>query len=87
MQTIFDGKTYEENHKKLVKYVRSLNTSIPPLVNAYMNLSPSMKTFGAAYNELFGDVEEIGILVQLKDIYPSKKNRHINSYIKQRNDY
>jgi len=81
-ENMFDGITYEENHRILVKYVRTLNTTIPPLVNAYMNLSPSMKTFGAAYNELFGDVEEIGILVHLPDIYPSKKNRHINSYYK-----
>jgi hypothetical protein len=84
---MFDGKTYEENHRILVKYVRTLNSTIPPLVNAYMNLSPSMRNFGAAFNELFGDVEEIGILVHLPDIYPSKKNRHINSYIKERNDY
>lgn len=82
--TLFDGKTYEENHRKLVKFVRSHNENVPPLVNAYMNLSPTMKTFGSSLNHDFGDVEEVGILVSLDDIYPSKKNRHIKSYLRQK---
>lgn len=84
-EKIFDRQTYEENHRRLIKYVRSRNESIPPLVNAYMNLSPTMKTFGSSLNEDFGDVEEVGILVHLPDIYPSKKNRHITSYLKEKN--
>jgi hypothetical protein len=81
---MFQSGDYEDNHKKLIKYVRSRKEHIPPLVNAYMNLSPTMKTFGAALNKEFGDVEEVGILVHLPDIYPSKKNRHINSYLKEK---
>ena len=52
---------------------------IPPLVNIYMGLSPSMKTFGTAVNSEFGDVEETGILVTIADIYEEKKERHIQS--------
>ncbi len=83
LDEIFTGNNYEENHRRLLKFVRSRNEAVPPLVNAYMNLSPTMKTFGSALNKEFGEVEEIGILVHLPDIYPSKKNRHINSYLKE----
>lgn len=86
LEKIFKGKTYEENLKILIKAVREKKESIPPLVNAYMNLSPSMKTFGSALNPTFGEVEEIGILLTINDIYPSKKNRYLNSYIKNIND-
>ncbi len=41
---------------------------IPPLMNIYMNLSPSMKTFGTALNSDFGNVEETAILVKINDI-------------------
>ncbi len=82
--TLFDGKNYDENHRKLLKFVRSHNENVPPLVNAYINLSPTMKTFGSSLNHDFGDVEEVGILVTINDIYPSKKNRHIKSYLRQK---
>jgi len=83
-ESLFTGADYKENHKRLLKFVRAQNENIPPLVNAYMNLSPTMKTFGASLNSDFGDVEEIGILVRLNDIYPSKKHRHINSYLREK---
>lgn len=75
-----EGKDYKEGHKILSQLVRSLDENIPPLVNAYMNLSATMKTFGTAVNEEFGDVDETGILVKIADIYPTKKERHVNSY-------
>lgn len=40
-----------------------------------------MKTFGTAVNDHFGYVEETGIMVKIEDIYPSKKDRHISSYL------
>ena len=73
---------YKEGHKILNVRVRSLGENIPPLINAYMNLSPTMRTFGTSINEHFGDVEETGILVTLKDMYESKVGRHINTYTK-----
>ena len=57
-----------------------LNEHIPPLVNTYMNLSPTMKSFGTALNSTFGEVEETGILVTIADIYESKKERHLKTY-------
>jgi hypothetical protein len=76
-----DGLTFKDALKVLAKYVKERGEFIPPLINNYMQLSPSMKAFGTAKNEDFGDVEETGILVTIADIYPEKKHRHIDSYI------
>jgi hypothetical protein len=65
----------------LNQLVRELGENIPPLFNSYMNLSPSMRTFGTAINHHFGDVEETGIMISIDDIYDQKKDRHVNSYI------
>jgi hypothetical protein len=78
------GLPYKEGHAVLNKNVRAIGENIPPLVNAYMNLSPTMKSFGTAGNPAFGDVEETGILVTIADIYESKKERHINSYLSEK---
>ncbi|HWY11425.1 MAG TPA: GNAT family N-acetyltransferase [Bacteroidia bacterium] len=75
------GLTYKEGHSILNKRVRTLGENIPPLMNAYMNLSSTMRVFGTAINPTFGGVEETGILVKIADIYESKKERHINSYL------
>ncbi|ERJ59709.1 GNAT family N-acetyltransferase [Sphingobacterium paucimobilis] len=77
---IFDGLSYKEGYKVLNKHVRDLGENIPPLINTYMNLSPTMMTFGTALNDEFGEVEETGILITLEDIYPPKKERHIASF-------
>lgn len=76
--------SYKDGHALLNKNVRALGENIPPLVNAYMNLSPTMKSFGTAINPTFGGVEETGILVTIKDIYESKKERHVNSYLQEK---
>ncbi len=75
---LFTGESAEKNHKILSKEVRSYNENIPPLFNSYINLSPSMKTFGTVFNKDFGGVEETGILVTIADIYDKKKERHVN---------
>lgn len=72
---------YKDGHIILSKKVRELGENIPPLINSYMNLSSTMKTFGTALNNEFGAVEETGILVDIRDIYDSKKERHINTFV------
>ena len=74
---------YKDAHAILNQSIRKLGENIPPLFNSYMNISPSMKTFGTADNHDFGSVEETGILVTINDIYPSKKERHVVSYRKK----
>jgi Acetyltransferase (GNAT) domain len=82
LDAMFNKNTYKKNHIVLNRIVRKHGEMIPPLFNAYMNLSPNMKTFGTAINDSFGEVEETGILVNINDIYPSKKIRHISTYKK-----
>ncbi len=81
---IFTGETYEENRRILNHHVRQLGENIPPLINAYMNLSPSMKTFGTSYNKYFGGVEETAIMIKIEDIYSSKIERHVDTYLEQK---
>lgn len=78
-----EGKSYKEGHAILNKHVRALGENIPPMVNAYSNLSSTMLSFGTAVNPTFGGVEETGILVTIADIYKSKSDRHIETYIKE----
>lgn len=79
-----EGQPYKEGHAILHKHVRALGENIPPLMNAYMNLSPTMKSFGTAINPTFGGVEETGILVTIEDVYDSKKERHFTSYLNEK---
>ena len=80
---LFCGQTFKEDYKILNHEVRKLGYNIPPLVNAYMGLSPTMKMFGTAINYGFGDVEETGILIAVEEILDHKRVRHIDSYIKE----
>ncbi len=71
---------YKEDMRILSQFVRAAGSRIPPLVNAYMSLSPTMRSFGTAVNREFGDVEETGILISLDQVYEDKKARHISSF-------
>lgn len=77
-----EGLSYKDGHRLLNQEVRSVDEFVPPLVNAYMNISPNMRVFGTSVNKHFGDVFETGILVTIADIYPTKKERHVNTYHK-----
>jgi len=77
-----ENLTYPLAYKCLIKNLKNLNCSLPPLIAAYMNLSLTMRTFGTALNTKFGEVEETGILISIEDIYSEKKDRHIKTYIK-----
>lgn len=76
-QELFNNMEYNDAYRVLQKEIKQNGENIPPLINSYMNLSPSMKVFGTALNKGFGDVEETGILVNIKDIYPEKVERHL----------
>jgi hypothetical protein len=80
MEKLFVGSDYKEDYKILNTTIREHGLNIPPLVNAYMNLSPTMKMFGTAINDEFGDVEESGILITVEDIFQEKKDRHIKTF-------
>ncbi len=79
---VFCGRDFKEDYRILNGGIRALGFNIPPLVNAYMNLSPTMKLFGTAINDGFGDVEETGILIAVNEILEDKYVRHIESFVK-----
>ncbi len=74
---IFDGANFKEDYIILKRELKNKGKNIPPLVNAYMTLSPSMKVFGVAINDEFGDVYETGLMIDINDIYEEKKARHL----------
>lgn len=81
LATLFCKDTFKEDYKILNGEIRKLGYNIPPLVNAYMSLSPTMRMFGTAINYGFGDVEETGILIAVDEILAEKRIRHIQSFI------
>ena len=84
---IFCYDSFKEDYKVLNREIRALGFSIPPLVNAYMCLSPTMKMFGTAINYGFGDVEETGILIAVSELYDEKRIRYIDNFAKEHPEY
>ncbi len=83
MEELFRGKEYDEAYKILSSEVRKHGENIPPLINAYMSLTPSMRTFGTVISDEFGDVEETGILLDIDDMYDAKIDRHVGTYLEE----
>lgn len=81
MERLFMGDNLRSDYRILNSEVRKLGMNIPPLVNAYMSLSPQMRVFGTAINREFGNVEETGILIAISEILEEKRKRHIESYL------
>ena len=63
--------------------VTRLGVFIPPLINTYMNLSPSMLYFGTGINDEFADVYDSGMLIEYENLYPEKRKRHADSFLQQ----
>lgn len=83
MKKIFIHDAFSDDYKILNTEVRKLGVNIPPLVNAYMCLSPTMKMFGTAINDEFGDVEESGILIKIDEITTEKHQRYIDTFVEE----
>ena len=75
---LFTEDDFREDYKILKREIQKMGVNIPPLVNTYMNLSPTMKSFGAGINDEFGDVIEAGILIKFDEMHPEKSRRHLN---------
>ena len=80
---LFKGDDFKEDYKTLKGEILKLGVSIPPLVNSYMNLSPSMIYFGTGINDEFADVLDSGIMITFEEMYPEKKKRHVESFLKE----
>lgn len=83
LATLLPYDDLRTDYKELKEFVRQRGVNIPPLFNAYMSLSPTMRCFGTALNRDFGNVEETGILIATDEILQEKKMRHIDTYVKE----
>lgn len=83
LRELFKETAFKADYRILNGAVRELGFNIPPLVNAYMGLSPTMRVFGTAINESFGNVEETGILIAVDEILAEKRVRHIDSFVRE----
>ena len=86
LHELFSKESFKEDYRILNGEIRKLGYNIPPLVNAYMSLSPTMRMFGTAINYGFGDVEETGILIAVDEILAEKRLRHIESFLENEPD-
>ncbi len=80
MEGLLTEKEFKPDYVLLNAEVRKRGVNIPPLVNAYMGLSPTMKMFGGGINHEFSEVEETCIMITFDEIYKEKIERHIDSY-------
>ena len=84
---LFSEKEFKEDYRILNREIRATGLNIPPLVNSYMNISPTMKFFGTAINDEFGDVEETGILITISEIFSDRLDRHINTFTQNTSEF
>lgn len=86
LNNLFVHDDFKSDYRILNTEVRKRGFNIPPLVNAYMGLSPTMRVFGTAVNHEFGEVEETGILIAVDEILEQKRMRHIDTFVKEHPD-
>jgi len=77
----FSEDTFNANYRKLNLAIRELGLNIPALINAYIGLSPTMKTFGTGINHEFAGLYDTGIMITIADIFEEKRRRHIEPYL------
>ena len=78
---LFKGLSFKEGYKVLKAEITKMGVFIPPLVNTYMNLSPTMDYYGTGINDEFGDVYDSGLLINFEEMYPEKRERHAASFM------
>lgn len=86
LAAIFHMDSFKEDYRILKQEVHKYGLAIPPMVNAYMGLSPTMKIFGTAVNKEFGNVEETGLLIAVAELQDDKRMRYIESFAKENPD-
>ena len=77
---IFTGNDSSSDYKALQKAIRAEGEIIPPLFNAYIGLSHTMRFFGSIFDPDFGSVYETGIMITIADLLETKHKRYIEPY-------
>jgi hypothetical protein len=68
---------FERDFKLIAQYIRNLGYSVPPLVTAYTGLASKITTFGTTINPELNNSYETGLMIDIKDVYPSKMERYV----------
>lgn len=71
----------QANYKMLQKAVRNEGETIPPMFNAYIGLTDTMRTFGTTIDPEFGYTFETGIMITMADLLETKRKRYIDPYL------
>lgn len=82
LDLILRDEDFKPDYRNLKDAIRRLGSNIPPLVNSYMNISPTMKMLGTGINDEFFDAYETGILICFDEIYEDKRERHREPYFR-----
>ena len=80
LKDVIRGEDKKEDARALRHAVKELGETIPPLINAYMNLSDSMQVFGITRGMGPVNYEDIAIMIPIDAIEEDKKKRHLDSY-------
>jgi len=81
---ILNEEDTRKDFRNLKAAVRSLGENIPPMINTYLNTSPTMRMLGCAINDEFLDSYDIGIIIYFDNIYADKFDRHVKTYFSDR---
>ena len=82
LDLILKDDEFKPDYRNLKDAVRRLGSNIPPLVNSYMSISPTMKMLGTGINDEFFDAYDTGIMFCFDEIYEDKKERHKGPYFR-----
>ena len=80
LDLILKDSDFKADYRNLKDAIRKLGTGIPPLVNSYMNTSPTLRMLGTGINDEFFDAYDTGILVCYDEMYAEKRDRHKEPY-------
>lgn len=83
LDLILKDDDFKEDYRNLKDALKRLGPGIPPMINTYINASPTMRTFGTSIFREFGDIYDTCILIAIDEMADDKRVRHIDSYIRE----
>lgn len=78
--SLFTNEKAATDYKILQKAVAAEGVHVPPLFNAYIGLSDTLRMFGTAQDKDFGNTYETGIMLTISDLSEIKRKRYIEPY-------
>lgn len=80
MKSVITGEDKKKDAKALHRAVLDLGETVPPLINAYMNLSDAMQVYGITRGMGPVTYEDIAIMIPIGEIAVEKKKRHMDTF-------